>query len=286
MLASQYIYTACGKNRTGAFSVFSKSKDITDEESTEIREVMMYKTPPGLPYEPTPQQIEELFPKKFGYFFLSSGRACLAQVCYVGRVYSELDTRLGNYIIHAFVFEKTDNFAPYSFIEHNTLFKRMLTKKEWHDDPIPDELPQIEIPESGGMLQQTKCHHFFNEDRKNKLKLLIEAVINSSSETPVCFYDEPKNQKNWFKTLSVCLPKTKQNAVSFCTHFTNTLIPGNISSRIQLRVNQPDSGQFNYTQEVQKGRYAFHFLQNIIPASVKPGKYAQNIVNLLFSGIF
>jgi len=151
MKASQYIYTACGKDRNGAFSVFSKSRDITDEESSEIREVMMYKTPSGLPYEPTEAEIEEKFPKKFGYFFLSSGRACLAQVCYVGRVYSDIDTRWGNYIIHAFVFKKTVDFAPYSFIE-NALFKRELTRKEWHDDPIPDELQQVEMPENGGML--------------------------------------------------------------------------------------------------------------------------------------
>jgi hypothetical protein len=285
MLVSQYIYTACGKERTGAFSVFSKSRDITNEESAEIREVMMYKTPSGLPYEPTEKQIEELYPKKSGYFFLSSGRACLAQVCYVGRVYSDLDGRFGNYIIHAFIFERINNFSPYSFIEHS-LFKRMLTRKEWHDDPIPDELPQIEIPENGGMLSMNEVSSFLNEDRKNKLKLLIEASINSSNENPLCFNDEHKNHKFWLKLLSVCLPKTMQNVVSFCTHFTNTLIPGNISSRIQIRVNQPENSLFNYAQEAHKGRYTFDFLRNIIPESVKPGKYAESIVALLSSGIF
>jgi hypothetical protein len=287
MIVSQYIYTACGKERNGAFSVFSKSGDITNEESAEIREVMMYKTPSGpeFPYEPTEQQIEELFPKKSGYFFLSSGRACLAQVCYIGRVYSELDERFGNYIIHAFVFEKTNDFAPYSFIEH-TLFKRMLTKKEWHDDPIPDELPQIEIPENGGMLSMSEVTSFLNEDRKNKLKLFIEAVVNSSNENPFYFFDEQKNHKYWLKILSVCLPKTMQNLFSFCTHFTNTLMPGNISSLIQIRINQPENSLFNYAQEAQKGRYAFDFRRNIMPESVKPGKYAENIVTLLSSGIF
>ncbi len=281
MLVSQYIYTACGKDRTGAFSVFSKSKDITDAESAEIREMMMYKTPSGLPYEPTEQEIEDLFPKKFGYFFLSSKRACLAQVCYVGRVYSELDSRVGNYIIHAFVFEKSGNFVPYSFIEHAE-FKRLLKREEWHDSPIPDELPQIQIPESSEVTAN-EITDFFDEERKNKLKLLVEAIVNSSSEKTVCFCDEHKNIKYWFKALSVCLPKTIQNEVSFCTHFTNTLLPGNISSRIQLRVNQPDSSMFNYAQEAQKGRYVFDFKKNIFPASLKAGKYADSIVKLLSS---
>ena len=284
MTVSQYIYTACGKDRNGAFSVFSKSKDITDEESSEIREVMMYKIPSGsgIPYEPTEREIEELFPKKAGYFFLSSGRVCLAQVCYTGRVYSDQDSRWGNYIIHAFVFKKTDNFAPYSFAEHS-VFKRMLTKKEWHDDPIPDELPQIEIPENGGMLSSDEITSFFDEERKNKLKLLIEAVISSSNENAVHFCDDQKNHKYWLKILSLCLPKTTQNAVSFCTHFSNTLIPGNISSRVQIRVNRPDSSQFSYAQEAQKGCYAFDLTRNIIPDSVKPGEYAKSVVNLLSS---
>jgi hypothetical protein len=287
MLVSQYIYTACGKERNGAFSVFSKSKDITDEESAEIREVMIYKAPSGagIPYEPDEQQIEEFYPKKFGYFILSSGRACLAQVCYVGRVYSDRDMRWGNYIIHAFVFEKTNNFAPYSFVEHAS-FKRLLTKKEWHDDPIPDELPRVEIPENGGMMAMNEITSFFNEDRKNKLILLIEAIINSTNENPVHFYDEHKNIIFWLKVLNICLPKSMQNTFSFCTYFTNTLVPGSASSRIQIRVNQPENSLFYYAQEAQKGRYAFDFIKNITPASLNPGKYAKNIVISLFSGIF
>jgi hypothetical protein len=286
MLVSQYIYTACGKDRTGAFSVFSKSKDITDQESAEIREMMVYKTPSGLPYEPNEREIEELFPKKFGYFLLSSGRACLAQVCYVGRVYSDLDNRMGNYIIHAFVFDKVDNVVPYSFIE-DAAFKRLLTRKEWHDDPIPNDLPRVEIPESSKMslADKNEMISFFTEDRKNKLKLLIEAIVNSSSEKPVFFHDEHKNQKNWCKALSLCLPKAMQNSVSLCTHFTNTLIPGNLSSRVQIRVNQPESGLFNYAQEAQKGRYAFNFQQNVVPG-LKPGKYAESVVKLFSKDIF
>jgi hypothetical protein len=285
MLVSQYIYTACGKERTGAFSVFSKSKDITEEEGAEIREVMIYKTPSGLPYEPTESDIENLYPKKFGYFFLSSGRVCLAQVCYVGRVYSDLDGRFGNYIIHAFVFEKTDTLTPYGLIE-NDKFKRMLSRKEWHDDPIPNELPQIEIPDNGGVPSMNEVSSFLNEDRKNKLKLLIEAIINSSIENPVCFLDDHKNQRLWLKILSVCLPKAMQNKFSICTHFTNTLTPGNASSRVQIRVNQPESGMFNYAQEVQRRRYAFDFLRNIIPNSVKPGRYVETVVRLLPSNMF
>jgi hypothetical protein len=285
MLVSQYIYTACGKDRKGAFSVFSKSKDITDEESSEIREVMIYKTPSGLPYEPTDQEINEKFPVKFGYFLLSSGRACLAQVCYVGRVYSDNDSRWGNYIIHAFVFEKKNDFSPYSFID-NKLFKRKLTQKEWHDDPIPEDYPKIEIPENGGMLTAEEMTTFFNEDRKNKLSLLLEAIIQTSPDNVVSFNDDFKNQKCWIKIIGLCLPKQIQNKITFCSHFTNIIVPGNISSRIQIRVNRPENPQFNYTQEAQKGHYAFDFGRGILPVSLKPGKYAKSVTELLAVGAF
>jgi len=278
MLVSQYIYTACGKDRNGAFSVFSKSKDITEEESSEIREIMMYKTPPGLPFEPTEAEIEEKFPKKFGYFLLSSGRACLAHVCYVGQVYSDLDSRWGNYIIHAFVFKKTNNISPYSLIGHD-IFKRGLTRKEWHDDAIPDSLPPVEIPENGVMLSADEISSFFNEDRWNKLKVLIEAIINSTAENCLHFNDDHKNIKYWLKILSLCLPKEMQNNISICSHFTNSIVPGNASSRIQIRINRPDGGQFNCSQEAQRGNLAFDFAQNTAP-DLSPKKYAQTIVKL------
>jgi len=286
MKVSQYIYTACGKDRNGAFSVFSKSKDITDEESSEIREIMMYKSPPGLSFEPTDQEIEEKFPKKFGYFLLTSGRACLAQVCYVGRVYSDLDTRWGNYIIHAFVFKKKPDFSPYSFIEHE-IFKKGLTKKEWHDDPIPDDLPQIDIPDNGSMLSAGDISSFFNnEERWNKLAALIESAISATPENSLNFNDDHKNCKYWIKALSLCLPKEMQNNTSLCSHFTNTIVPGNVSSRVLIRINRPESGQYSYPQEAQRGNFAFDFIKNITPSNLSPKKYAQTIVKLTKAGPF
>jgi len=280
MLVSQYIYTACGKDRNGAFSLFSKSKDINDTESAEIREMMMYKAPAGLPIEPTQQQIEDLFPKKFAYFFLSTGRACIAQTSYIGKVYSDNDPRTGNYIIHAFVFEKNYDCAPYSLIGHE-VFKRCLTYQEWHDDPIPDFLPQIDIPENGTLLTKEEIHSFYTPDRLTKLKLLIEAVISSSLENVVHFHEEHLCQVYWLKTLNLCLPKAMLNNVSICSHFVNSLIPGNISSQIQIRINRPEGNQFNYAQDVQRGKYSLDFVKNIFPNTLQPSRFTENIVNLL-----
>ena len=40
MKAYQLIYTGCGKNKTGDFSVWSQSSEITKEESFEIVKMM------------------------------------------------------------------------------------------------------------------------------------------------------------------------------------------------------------------------------------------------------
>ena len=109
MFASQLIYTGCGKEKTGDFTVWSKTLDISKGEENEIRDKMLYKRPAKLPYEPTQEELDTLFPKKFGFFYLSTGKACLAQSVYIGKVYSDQDNRTGNYIIHAFVFDKDED---------------------------------------------------------------------------------------------------------------------------------------------------------------------------------
>ena len=73
MFASQLIYTGCGKDKNGAFSVWSKSEDITKSEEVEIQRMMLYKRPSSLPSEPSDQELDTFCPRKFGYFNLSSG---------------------------------------------------------------------------------------------------------------------------------------------------------------------------------------------------------------------
>ena len=283
MKVSQYIYTACGKDRKGAFSVFSKSRDITEEENSDIFNVMMYPEPEDLPREATDEQIAKC-PKKYGYFKLSSGRVCLAQACYIGKVYSDFDKRSGNFIIHAFVFDRNTNFVPFSFYEHS-IFKRLLTKQEWHDDPILEDYPQTEIPDNGGVLSIDEFTSFFNDDKKQKLKILIEAIINSTNENHIYFAEDHTNLKYWFKALSLLLPKDIQNKVSFCTHFTNALYQ-NASSSIKIRINRPESSQFNYSDEAQRGYCAIDVSRNIFTNKITPSKYVGNVLKLTSLGIF
>ena len=52
MLAYQMIYTACGKEKKGDFSVWSQSAELTKQECDAIAKFMIYKIP-NTAYLPT-----------------------------------------------------------------------------------------------------------------------------------------------------------------------------------------------------------------------------------------
>lgn len=296
MFASQLIYTGCGKDKTGAFSVWSKTLDITKGEENEIRDKMLYKRPSNLPFEPTQEEIDTMFPKKFGYFYLSTGRVCLAQSVYIGNVYSDMDKRTGNYIIHAFVFDKGEDIIPMNFIESD-LFKRGLTYQEWHEQEAPDELPKVEIMDKPSSLTKQEIDAFFDDQRIMQLKLLLQAILNASkTDQKVTFYDAHSNLKYWYKAISVCVPKYMQQELTFSTYFTpSTPLPsqnqGNVSAintDVKIRNIAPTiaSTIFNYQQDVRSGKYSFEFESGIIPANIEVSDYVHCVVNMLKNNIF
>ena len=296
MLASQLIYTGCGKDKTGAFSVWSKTLDITKNEENEIRDRMLYKRPSNLPFEPTEEELETLFPKKIGYFRLSSGRSCLAQSVYIGNVYSDLDKRTGNYIIHAFVFDKQDDIIPMNFIESD-IFKRGLTYQEWHDQDAPAELPKVEIVDKPSTLTKQEIDAFFNDENTMRLKLLLQAIINASTtDQKITFYDNHKNLKYWYKAISLCTPKSLQSELTFNTFYTpTTQMPTQnqaggavANTEIKIRNISPTvaSTIFNYQQDVRAGKYSFDFESNIIQTAIDVSPFVENVVELLKVNIF
>ena len=296
MLVSQLIYTGCGKNKTGAFEVWSKSADITKAEENEIRDKMIYKRPPELPSAPSQEELDTVFPKKFAYFFLSSGRACIAQSSYIGKVYSDLDMRTGNYIIHAFVFDKTDAIVPMNYM-YNPIFKQGLTYQEWHDEGAPADLPKIDFPEDASPVTKQELDAFFSENGTSNFKLLLQAVLDSmSNDKKVTFNDSFTKLNLWYKALSVCVPKSKQKELTYSTFFTPSVMlasqmqanSGAQSTDIKIRniASNVSANMFNYQQEARKGNYAFNFETGLIPEGIVAGKYVNALVDLLQSNLF
>lgn len=268
MFASQLIYTNCS-----GWSVWSKSADITENEEDEIRKTMQYKPPENLPYKPTQTDLDTSFPKKFSYFYLSSGKVCLAQSTYIGRVYKDGDFRMGNYIIHALVFKESEDVVPMDYIKNN-LFKEELKREEWHDQAAPEELQKIEIRNHINISGQD-VNSFLDEDenRSEEFKLLLQSIIDTlNTDQKITFYDEHKNLKCWYKAISLCLPKSIQKGLTFNT-FAN--IGG---KEVKIRNIIPDANNaFDYRTE----KYAFDFKSKIFPSNIMVANYVQTIVEVL-----
>ena len=292
MFASQYIYTACGKNKTGAFSVWSKSDDITTEECNEISEIMAYKRTANLPYEPTQEEIDRLFPIKFAYFDLSSGRKCMAQSTFIGKVYSDNDMRSGNYITHAFVFDKHESICPMTYIGHS-VFKRFLTYEEWHENDAPESLPVAELEEYGERMKMNDAQAFLNASRKEFFLSLLQSVLNAYDENDkVTFYDNHENLILWYRTLSLFIPKKIQTDLHFCTIFSpkgNAAFETEESNKghIMIRnVSQKQNPHFSYSDEISQRRYAFDFEKNLVRDNIPLCAYVSRLKELLGGDFF
>ena len=283
MFAHQLIYTACGKDKSGAFSVWAKSDQVTKAECDEIIKLMSYKKPKNSPYEPTPEELRTLFPKKYGYFILSTGRKCVAQTTYLGRVYSDLDGRSGNFIIHAYIFDQLENVNPFDIIGSD-IFKTELTYTEWHDQPAPDSLPAVNLQVQGSIRESELKAFLLKGDNAKNFANLLQAIIESvKGEKVVTFNSTEEEQKIIYKLISLLLPKETFDKTSFVNQYSpqvEYILATNGVPPIKIRniFEGGSSYAFNYESEIAEGNYAFNFDRGLF-ANLQAGPYVKYLVN-------
>ncbi len=218
MIASQLIYTSWknGDSPKKGYMVYSKSADITTAEADEIHKVMRYEAPSPLPFTPTKEEIERLFPKNAAFFRLSSGRYCIAQASYVGQDYTG---RWGNYIYHAYVTSDIEGIIPANFIGSG-IFKTSLTEAELNAPSDPPPLPRVEITDSGVAISEKEIKAFFDTpEKKNVLKKILRGVLDSGSKKlHIYFTEASENTKYWVGAVSLMLPRTRIADFSFSTY--------------------------------------------------------------------
>lgn len=221
MLASQLIYTSWknGDSPNKGYMVYSKSEDITAEESTEIQNVLIYNAPPDLPYTPTKEQIDTLFPKNFAFFKLSSGRYCIGQSAYIGQDYTG---RWGNYIIHAYVVDSIENAIPANLIGKDC-FRLCLTEEELNAPSAPSSLPKVELELVGTAITQAELDAFFDtEEKKQLLRYLVQTVIDTVPKSGhIHFYETTENLAFWLKAISLVVPRDMLSSLYFSTYTVN-----------------------------------------------------------------
>ena len=281
MLAYQMIYTACGKDKSGAFSVWAKSQEVSKQECDEIVKLMNYKKPRNAPYDPTPEEIKRLFPQKYAFFDLSTGRKCIAQSSYIGNVYSELDGRSGNFIIHAYVFDKLENINPF-FIFDSSDFKSELTYKEWHDDPVPDVLPAVDIDITIN-ANNVGIQTLLSTIPSDGFPMLLESVIAcTETDGQVIFVDSEEKQILLYKAMGLLLPKTIVEKATFSTQYSTQSefaiqSIGGVPVKIRNIFESGVPNSVNLQEEIDAGKMVFSFDKELFSkVSIRP--YVRGIV--------
>lgn len=280
MKAYQMIYTACGQDRSGAFSVWSKSVNVTKAECDEIVKLLSYKRPPNAPYEPTEKEIRTLFPPKYAYILLSSGRRCVAKASYIGKVYSDLDTRNGNFIIHAYLFDDAGEFDPF-FLEAMTSFRSSLTYAEWHDNPPPAELPAVDLPAHSAISTDVLRRYTTGEAGKKAASLLQACLNCPNTDKTVTFNATEREQLDWYAVIGTLLPLPILKDLTYSTQYSPQVeysVTGFTPAMVRIRnIFAAALSSFSFQDEQSLGRYAFNFAQNICP-QVPAGRYVTDIL--------
>lgn len=287
MKASQMIYTACGKDKSGAFSVWAKSADVTKAECDEIIKLMSYRKPNSAPYEPTEEELKTLFPKKYCYYNLSSGRKCIALTTYVGKVYSDMDARNGNFIIHAYIFNDLEGFNPFGLMKLN-IFKTSLSYAEWHDNPAPETLPVVEL-EANPPIDEISIRNMLTGNNKYNYISLLQAVIDSAnSDTTVTFNDTEENQVQIYSLIGTLLPSCLFATTTFSNQYSTQLDFTMSSAGMKpIKLRNIFSGMintsFNYQEQLDAGQAVFYFEKGIC-SHIKPKRYLTDLLQSLESG--
>ncbi len=284
MKVSQYLYTSWKNAPNYGFSLYSKSTDITQEEDTAISQMMKYRAPKGLPYDPTEEEIERMFPRSFGYFRLPTGRYCLAQSVYIGHEYKGFEDagRMGNFLIHAFVFNEDPSLCPASFIGSN-VFRRDLTLEEWRASN-PPALPATDIPAAVPADERALSAFLSDPNRKKVLTLLVQAVMNraeGASNATIYLNDTLPNLRLWYLALTACLPARHVSRLTF-TDFSMDDCPRLAPELRPWIFHVRDDGMMtiDYRNKMLSGALVFDLQKNLY-SEVNVGTFVSRIVETL-----
>ena len=237
--------------------VYSKSVDITDEETDDIRKVMRYVPPRNLNPIPDEEEIKQYFPYDFSYFKLTSGRVCIGLSTYLGKDYSN---RYGNYIIYALVMDPAElTDYPAAFFGESFM-KNSMTEEELNtESPVPP-LPQLDIDEVGNLLTDDILSDFVSE-RAEETAWLISAALKARKEKiPIYINDTRENLVLWMAVLQKAYPLKVAENIYFATYlFDQEKFCANDKADRSLVLDvqgvRPDASGFSYQANTGNARY-------------------------------
>jgi hypothetical protein len=270
----QLIYTSCkrGLSAGAGFQTYSMSEGITDDEKREIERYGLYVPPTDLPTQPTPEQIEMMFPTAYRFFRLSSGRYGICQSKYIGRDYSG---RYGNYFCHALI---SDNgpFPVYPIqLYGSPRFRDCLTDEEDERSTTPPPLPLLDpaLFFSEPSITAENITELVEQDGIRWIKETIAAAIEFAETHRGLIFTGPADQIPLrIAALQMAFPIELAHRLTFATYShdpsaMNTTITGIPATGTRF--------QFSETQRNYEN-YIFDF-ESTAPVLDKQYDYAENV---------
>ncbi|MBR3894589.1 MAG: hypothetical protein IKJ35_05520 [Clostridia bacterium] len=287
------MYTSWKNAPNHGFSLYSMTPGLSATDSEDISKMMKYVLQPGMPRDPSDEEIASVLPRNVAFFPLSSGRYCLAQAGYVGREYRGFEDggRLGNYLLHAYILDDVKDVLPMSFVGDD-IFRYDLTKEEWQaTNPAP--LPIVELAPVGKMLTQSEIASFFDATRIETLEKLVQAIITASANGKTVFFnDENANMRFWYKALAVCLP-VSLSKTAFNTYSLSMSLPVGVSpccklSLMNVSVSKDPAIPItapNLADETRKGNFVIDLVRGAY-SPVTVGSYAKAVCAKFKANLF
>ena len=225
----QLIYTSCrtGINNSGSgFQVYSHSPGMSSDMVLNAqRYICRYKEPFSLPAKPTPEQIEQLFPRAFKFMPLDGEHLCVCGSAYTGRDYMGDGGRFGNFISHVICFKNEDfDGYPISLCE-SELFERDLPEECKNSPDVPQMLCQIDAQTVNARANESmsfdSVREFINgEDGRIEYLKMLDAALLESERTGkrIIICDERQNIPYWIAAVTMSFSQKTSMSIYFSTY--------------------------------------------------------------------
>ncbi|OZG59084.1 hypothetical protein BTIS_0237 [Bifidobacterium tissieri] len=233
MKTEQIIYTSCRQGIEGqssGYQVYSYSPGMRQwiANRNAIGVLEQYKAPVGDQYPPlpTPEQIEECYPKRDYSGPLSGPDALygMALSTYIGRDYPEGSIRGGNFIAHAVALPlatmmQTGTY-PCEYLESPS-FQRTMDITKARSDERPAMLGTLDIEPNDEITFDAVQDFLMDDDRDEMLKLMLACFLNreqGGALRRIIIRDSAENFNLWVAALQMALPLRQAYTYSFSTY--------------------------------------------------------------------
>ena len=268
----QLYYTSAkkGLGNGPGFQTYSMSNGISETEKEEIQRLIGYVPPSTLPPRPTEEEIDNLFPKAFSLFRLSSGRYGVFQSTYVGKDYSN---RYGNYFSHVLLFDGEQLPCYPMELYGSPIFRTKLTAEEETNMEVPAPLPILQdIPENPLLSLGNIAAFLQKEERLDQLKAILNTIVfKDQTGKRFMILDEKERLPYWFAAIQLSFPLQLAQQITFTTYSHNP-----DRSAAVLCSTWTSGTRFSYSNT--NSYYLFDFLKNNLPHAQQQSDYVDFII--------